>query len=149
MILMTISSCDNLIMTLSYHHILSQDWITQTGWQGYIHQKKISFVWSTLWCRRRKTLSFAIVGTVLQKELFQAKLPLRKITSKKRDIDVDRLEVSWIRVRFEFFSPVISNQGIPCLERPFLGGEGGWQMRQWRYPFYAFTQFWSEDSIGY
>ena len=66
-----------------------------------------------------------MVGTVLQKELFQAKLPLRKITSKKRDIDVDRLEVSWIRVRFEFFSPVISNQGIPFLERPFFGGWGG------------------------
>ena len=64
--------------------------------------------------------SFVFVGTVLQKELFQAKLPLRKITSKKRDIDVDRLEVSWIRVRFEFFSPVISKQGIPSWEAPFF-----------------------------
>ena len=113
--MMTISSCDNLIMTLSYYHMYHRTGSRKQAARVIGIKKSVNALMQETY-----RLSFAFVGTVSQRELFQAKLPLRKITSKKRDIDVDRLEVSWIRVRFEFFSPVISNQGIPSLESPFF-----------------------------
>ena len=95
-------------MTLSYHHhIIGLDHANRLPGL-YAFKQSVLYI-----CQHFDAgdirLSFAIVGTVLQKELFQAKLPLRKITSKKRDIDVDRLEVSWIRVRFEFFLQLFQN----------------------------------------